>query len=215
MTENAVNTEAISTAKKDWQSSTVWGAIIMGLSLVVEMVWGVEIDPDARTAAANHIVSIISAIMGLIGGATTVIGRARANGPAELSLFRILKFIPGVLGAVNKAKNAATGSGGAVVVLLVSAAILGLASSPAMASDGTTVSGLDLLAQSAWPALINLGYCLVAAVVGIILFKVLDLSLILPDHRTMALIAQGNVAAGAFAGLVIAGLFVMIGLVLG
>ena len=215
MTENAVNAEATATVKKDWQSSTVWGAIIMALSLVVEMVWGVEIDPDARTAATNNIVSIISAILGLIGGATAVIGRARATGPAELSLFRILKYIPGVLSAVNKAKNSATGSGGTVVILLASVAILGLASSPVLASDGTTAFGLDLVAQSAWPALINLGYCLVAAVVGIILFKVLDLSLILPDHRTMALIAQGNVAAGVFAGLVIAGLFVMVGLVLG
>ncbi len=73
-----------------------------------------------------------------------------------------------------------------------------------------------MIAMSILPLALNLIYVLVAFAAVLLFWKyVADKYIILPGESTMKLIKAGNIAAGIFAGLVLLGLCVMVGMVLG
>ncbi len=73
-----------------------------------------------------------------------------------------------------------------------------------------------MITLSMLPLALNLIWAMAAFVLILALWKwVVDKYIILPGTNTMHLIEDGNIAAGIFAGLVLLGLCVMVGMVLG
>ena len=65
---------------KSWyKSKTIWGAILMVLSLVMTQVTGVQISPEEQDTTGNFIVGIAEGIGSLVGLILVIVGRIKAT----------------------------------------------------------------------------------------------------------------------------------------
>lgn len=65
---------------KAWyQSKTIWGAIITVLSLIISVVFGVQIDEATKQVLIDQAVALATAIGVLFGSAMSIYGRIKAN----------------------------------------------------------------------------------------------------------------------------------------
>jgi uncharacterized membrane protein len=65
---------------KAWyQSKTIWGAIITVLSLIISVVFGVQIDEATKQVLIDQAVALATAIGVLFGSIVSIYGRIKAE----------------------------------------------------------------------------------------------------------------------------------------
>lgn len=92
--------------KKWYQSKTIWGSIIMLLSMVMGSVTGVQIGQAEQDSTANTVVALAEGLGTLVGFILTIIGRIKANktiggataAPAAKAIL-IFVLLAGLIGA--------------------------------------------------------------------------------------------------------------------